>query len=86
MTITDDRPIPIAAAADFLGVKVRYMRRLVAERRIRYLKPSPNILRFLPSDLERFIEGAAVEPARSEHGEARELVSTLLRTSLQKVS
>lgn len=45
--------LDIEDAADVLGVSVRYMRRLVAERRIRHVKLG-HYLRFTPADLDAF--------------------------------
>jgi excisionase family DNA binding protein len=51
--------IDIARAAERLGVSVRYMRRLVAERRIPYVKFG-HLLRFDPIELEAWIDAARV--------------------------
>ena len=47
------RYLSIVEAADYLNVGVRFMRRLVADRRIRYFKVG-KFLRFDPSDLDAF--------------------------------
>jgi excisionase family DNA binding protein len=57
--------VDITRAAERLGVTVRYMRRLVAERRIPYVKFG-HLLRFDPIELEAWIDAARVSP--SEYG------------------
>ena len=50
------RPLlTIAEVADRLGVQVRHVRRLVAERRIPYIKWG-HLIRFDPDDLERWLD------------------------------
>jgi excisionase family DNA binding protein len=51
--------IDIARAAERLGVSLRYVRRLVAERRIPYVKFG-HLLRFDPVELEAWIDAARV--------------------------
>ncbi len=51
--------LDINAVADRLGVQVRHVRRLVAERRIPYLKWG-HLLRFDPDDIERWLDEARV--------------------------
>ncbi len=48
-------PLDIASAAAYLGTTTRHMRRLVAERRIPYLKIAGSKLRFLPDDLDAWL-------------------------------
>ncbi|MEZ5265161.1 MAG: helix-turn-helix domain-containing protein [Acidimicrobiia bacterium] len=55
--------IDIAQAAERLGVSVRFMRRLVDERRIPFHKIGKYV-RFDPADLDRFAMQGRVEPAR----------------------
>jgi excisionase family DNA binding protein len=50
--------IDIARAAERLGVTVRYVRRLVAERRIPYVKLG-HLVRFDPIELEAWIDASA---------------------------
>ncbi|MEO5843104.1 MAG: helix-turn-helix domain-containing protein [Acidimicrobiales bacterium] len=52
--------IDIAAAAERLGVTVRFMRRLVDERRIAYHKIGRHV-RFDPADVDRFAMQGRVE-------------------------
>ena len=49
----------IDQVADRLGVSVRHMRRLVAERRIPFVKWG-HLLRFDPDEVDRWIEECAV--------------------------
>lgn len=49
----------IEEVAERLGVSVRHMRRLVAERRIPYIKWG-HLLRFDPAEVDRWIEERAV--------------------------
>lgn len=58
---TDDRPLNVAAAAEWLGVGERMVRRLVAEKRIRYVKVGA-LVRFRPGDLDEFLAKGTVEP------------------------
>lgn len=53
------RLIDIAAAADRLGVSVRYVRRLVAQRRIPYVKFG-HYLRFDPVELDAWIDSSRI--------------------------
>ena len=53
-------PLTLGEAAEYLNVNERYMRRLVSERRIPYLKVG-RLLRFSPADLDAFIEACRVE-------------------------
>lgn len=54
--------VDIATAARQLGVAVRFMRRLVDERRIPYFKIGKYV-RFDPADLTRFAQSGRVEAA-----------------------
>ncbi len=49
-----------AEAAEWLGVEVRFVRRLVAERRVTYYKVGRH-LRFDASDLDQFLDSVRVE-------------------------
>jgi excisionase family DNA binding protein len=59
--------VDITRAAERLGVTVRYVRRLVAERRIPYVKFG-HLLRFDPVDLEEWIDAARVGPGEYGKG------------------
>jgi len=54
--------LDIAAVAARLGISVRYVRRLVAERRIPYVKFG-HLLRFDPAEIDEWVEQAKVEAA-----------------------
>ncbi|MGD0749201.1 MAG: excisionase family DNA-binding protein [Acidimicrobiales bacterium] len=58
---TDEAPLNIEEAAQRLGVTVRYMRRMVDEKRIRYLKVG-RLVRFRGPDLDTYLRQAEVEP------------------------
>ena len=61
----NNRLLDVTAAAAYLGVSTRFMRRLVAERRITFVKLGRHV-RFV-ADLDRFIDSGrveAVEPRR----------------------
>ena len=53
--------IDIATVAERLGVKVRYVRRLVAERRIEYVKVG-RLIRFDPAEVDAWIDRGRVSP------------------------
>ncbi len=55
------RPLTLIEAADYLNVSERYVRRLVAERRIAFHKIG-HLLRFQAEDLQAFFEAGRVEP------------------------
>jgi len=55
-------PLTLPEAAAYLNVSQRFMRRLVAERRIAFHKLG-HLLRFRVTDLDRFLAAGRVEPA-----------------------
>ena len=55
--------IDITQVAEQLGVSVRHVRRLVAERRIPYVKWG-HLLRFDPRAIDAWLDEARREPAR----------------------
>jgi len=57
------RLIDVPTTADRLGVSVRYVRRLVAERRIPYLKLG-HLLRFDPNEVDAWLDRARVGEIR----------------------
>ncbi len=62
-----NRLLDVTGAAAYLGVSPRFMRRLVAERRITFVKLGRHV-RFDIADLDHFIDSGrveAVEPRRS---------------------
>ena len=56
-----DAPLDIAQAAKYLNVTERFMRRIVAERRIAFFRVG-RLLRFRAQDLDAFFSGGRVEP------------------------
>ena len=57
-------PLNIAEAAVVLGISQRHVRRLVSERRIPHLRVAGSRVRFLRSDLDRWLDAQRVEPVR----------------------
>ena len=55
--------LDVPALAELLGTTERFPRRLVAERRIRYLKVGTHV-RFPASAVEEFLAANTVEPIR----------------------
>ena len=55
-----DTLLSIEQAAERLGTSVRFVRRLIAERRIAYVKVGRHV-RLDPSDVEAFIAASRVE-------------------------
>jgi excisionase family DNA binding protein len=55
-----DRLLTLAEAAERLGTSVRFIRRLIAERRIAFVKVGRHV-RIDPADLEAFIVAGRVE-------------------------
>jgi excisionase family DNA binding protein len=56
--------LTVEEAAQRLGTKVRFVRRLIAERRIRFYHVG-KFVRFHPDDLAAYIEAGRVEPITS---------------------
>jgi len=61
-TLGEGRPLNLLQAARYLNVNERYVRRLVAERRIPFLKVG-RLLRFRPRDLEEYLVACEVRAA-----------------------
>ena len=57
----DNPLLDIRAAADKLGCSERFVRRLVQERRIPFIKLGGTKVRFLDSDLDHWIAGQRIE-------------------------
>jgi excisionase family DNA binding protein len=55
-----DRLLTVEEAADRLGTSVRFVRRLIAERRIAYVKVGRHV-RLDPGDVEAFIAASRVQ-------------------------
>ncbi len=56
----EPRALNIDRAAAYLDTSVRHMRRLAAERRLPYVKVGGKV-RFLPEDLDAFLQAGRVE-------------------------
>ncbi len=56
-----DRLLTVEQAAELLGTTVRFPRRLIAERRIRYVKLGAHV-RIPESAVREFVAAATVEP------------------------
>lgn len=63
--MTRRKLLGVVEAAEWLGVQERFMRRLVAERRVTYYKVGRH-LRFDVKDLDQWLEAGRVE--RVSHG------------------
>lgn len=63
MTMTTDRLLNVAQAAERLGTGERFTRRLIAERRIRFVHVGRHV-RIPESALTDFIAANTVEPVR----------------------
>jgi len=62
MASAPDRLLTVEEAADLLGTKPRFTRRLIAERRIRYAHIGRHV-RIPESALREFIAAGMIEPA-----------------------
>jgi len=58
---TPDRLLTVEAAADRLSTSVRFIRRLIAERRIEFVRVGRHV-RISESALTEFIDAGRVEP------------------------
>ena len=56
--------LDIRAAANRLGCSERFIRRLVQERRIPFVKLGGTRVRFVVSDLDKWVAGQRIEPKR----------------------
>lgn len=61
MSVQADRLLTVDEAAELLGTTTRFPRRLIAERRIRFVKVGRHV-RIPTSALTDFIAAATVEP------------------------
>jgi excisionase family DNA binding protein len=64
MTVVPDRLLTVEEAAEVLGTKPRFTRRLIAERRIRFTRIGRHV-RIPESALRDFIAAGMVRPAVS---------------------
>jgi excisionase family DNA binding protein len=61
----DTRPLlDIQSAANRLGCSERFVRRLVQERRIPFVKLGGTRVRFMDADLDKWVASQRVEPKR----------------------
>ena len=61
MAMSMDRLVPIDAVAEVLGTRVRFPRRLIAERRIRFVRVGRHV-RIPESAIAEYIEARTVPP------------------------
>lgn len=57
-------PIDVSGAAIYTGLPERFVRRLIAERRIPFVKVAGTRIRFMPSDLDAWLDSQRVEQVR----------------------
>ncbi len=62
--MTERQLLDIASAAGRLGCSERFLRRLIQERRIPFIKLGGTKIRFHVSDLDRWVDGQRVEAKR----------------------
>jgi excisionase family DNA binding protein len=62
-----ERLLTVEEAADRLGTSTRFVRRLVFERRIAFVKVGRH-LRIAPADLDAFIAAGRIDALRQEAG------------------
>ena len=62
----DDRLLTVAQAAELLATSERFPRRLIAERRIRFVKVG-RFVRIPASALHEFVNAGLVEPMTVSH-------------------
>lgn len=61
MDLNNDRLLTVAQAAELLGTSERFPRRLIAERRIRFVRVG-RLVRIPETALREFIAAGVVEP------------------------
>ena len=66
---TNDRLLTVAEAADLLRTSERFPRRLIAERRIRFIRLGRHV-RIPKSALDEFITAGLVEPITTKRRKA----------------
>ncbi len=57
----DDKLLDVHSLAVRLGVRVRYIRRLIAERRIPYIKLG-HFIRFDPDEIDEWVNQSRIHP------------------------
>lgn len=70
MKLSNDRLLTVAEVADRLATNERFPRRLIAERRIRFVRVGRHV-RIPESALREFIEAGTVEPIGFLHRRRR---------------
>jgi excisionase family DNA binding protein len=68
-----DRLLSVKEVAECLGTSERFPRRLIEERRIRFVKVGRHV-RIPARELTEFIEAGTVEPRRVRRADSRKLV------------
>jgi excisionase family DNA binding protein len=73
MTQRAEQPLPerlltVAEAAELLNTTQRFPRRLIEERRIRFVRIGPRHVRIPESALREFIQAGLVEPVTTRNG------------------
>jgi excisionase family DNA binding protein len=67
--------LTVGEAAEYLNTSVRFVRRLVAERRVAFHKVGSHV-RFALADLEAFVRSGRVEPITT-HSVLRDLMGAV---------
>jgi excisionase family DNA binding protein len=67
----NERFLTIAEAAAFLNTSERFPRRLIEERRIRFVRYGPRHVRIPESALREFVASRVVEPLKFDRGSHR---------------
>lgn len=71
-SIVADPLYDVEQSGTYIGTGPRFVRRLIAEKRIRYTKLGTHV-RIRKSDLDAFIQAGVVEPTDSARGDAGRL-------------
>jgi excisionase family DNA binding protein len=66
-----ERLLTVAEAAEFLNTSERFPRRLIEERRIRFVRYGPRHVRIPESALREFVATRVVEPLKFDKGSSR---------------
>ena len=56
-------PLDYSGAADYTNLSVRHLQQLVHTRQVPYIKVGNRLVRFLPDDLDRWLESQRVDTA-----------------------
>lgn len=68
---TADRLLTVAEAAELLNTSQRFPRRLIEERRIRFVRIGPRHVRIPECALREFIQAGLVEPVTTKRDNKR---------------